>query len=141
MQIIGFNLTKILAEKSAPFKKANIINDISFTNVEKAQLDLLKKESEASKISFSYALQYEDPNKKENRLARLLFEGFVILSMTKEESKEVIKSWKKKQLPQHMHISLFNAILHKCTPRAVYLQDEISLPSHLPIPRLTPKQD
>ena len=141
MQIVGFNLTKMMAEKSLPFKKANIINDISFTEVEKAQLDLLNKESEALKISFLYTLKYEDPAKKDNQLAKLLFEGFLVLSMAKEETKEIIKSWKKKQLPPNVHIALFNAILHKCTTRAVYMQDEIALPSHLPMPRLNPKQE
>jgi len=38
-------------------------------------------------------------------------------------------------------VPLYNLILKKCTPKAVHLQDEIGLPSHVPMPRLTPKKE
>ena len=140
MQVIGFSFKKISAEKFQPFKKANVGNNIDFVNIEKEHIDVLK-EAEAAKISFTYSLIYEDPEKKENKLAELTFQGTIVLSITKEESKEISKAWKKKQLPPPVRIALFNVILRKCTPKAIYLQDEIALPPHIPMPRLTLKQN
>jgi len=141
MQIIGFNFTKMSAEKLTQFKRANITNDVRFINIEKEQLDLLTKEAEAVRISFSYALRYEDPEKKETKTGEVSFEGNLILSMTKEELKQTMKTWKKKQVPSFLQMPLLNTILHKCTPKAAYLQDEISLPSHLPVPRVALKPE
>jgi len=140
MQVIGFTLTKIFAEKKADVKRSAITNDIAFTNFEKDKVPFLK-DTETAKISFKYNLNYEDQEKKgASDHGELSFEGKLVLSVNKDELKNITKTWKKKQLPDEMKIPLFNLILKKCTPRAVSLQDEIGLPSHVRIPRLTPKE-
>ena len=54
MQIIGFNLTKVLAERSPDFTRSAINTNIEFSNVEKEKVDLLK-DAEAIKISFKFS--------------------------------------------------------------------------------------
>lgn len=140
MQIIGFNFTKISAEKIEEMQKPNISTNIEFINIEKEKIDFLK-DSEAFKVSFKYGLDYE--NREEKKILKngeIKFEGRIILSTNKEESKKILKSWKKKEIPNEIKVPLFNLILKKCTPKAVYLQDEINLPSHVPMPRISPKQ-
>lgn len=141
MKVIGFDFNKIAAHKADSLDKPNISTNIEFTNVEKERLELFK-EAEAMKVSFKYFLSYENSEEKpEEKNGEVVFEGRIILSVSKDESKNMIKSWKKKKLPDSVKVPLFNLILRKCTPKALFLQDEIGLPSHLPIPRIAPKKE
>ncbi len=139
MQVLGFNFTKILAEKISKVTKPPVTN-IEFIGMEKERVDFLK-ETEAVKVSFKYDLIYESERKEEDskertREGNVLFEGNVIISLNKDELKEITKSWKKKSLPEDVKIPIFNLILRRCTPKAVQLQDEINLPFHVPMPRV-----
>ncbi|MEK6854726.1 MAG: hypothetical protein AABX73_00720 [Nanoarchaeota archaeon] len=140
MQTIGFNITKIHAERTENPNRASINNNIEFTNIEKEKIDILK-DLEAIKIAFKYSLTYTNPEKKEaqnpeEKLAEVFFEGFLILSLDKEKAKEFHKAWKKKQIPKTEVIPLYNTILKRCTIKAATLQEELGLPSHLKIPQL-----
>ena len=141
MQILGFNFTKISAEKAEHFDRPNMSTNVEFTDLQKEKVEFLKN-SEAVKLSFKYDLSYEKTKEKESEIhGSIKCEGKIILSLSKEESKNLFKSWKKRQIPPDMKIPLFNIVLRRCTPKAVYLQDEINLPSHIPMPRLTSKQE
>lgn len=138
MRIIGFNLTKILAEKaqsSSPTQKIN--TNIEFINLDKEKIDILK-DNDVLKISFKFSIFYtESEDKKESKQGEIAFEGNVLLSTNKEESKEALKSWKKKELPSGFKIAMFNVILKKCTTKALFLEEEINLPSHIPFPQVS----
>jgi len=146
MKVIGFEFTKILAEKSKEFKQNSSLNtNIDFLNIEKEDISILK-DHEAVKVSFKYSLLYSIGETKEKKKSKeqgkdseITMEGIIIFSASPEESKEILKSWKKKELPNSFKIPLFNLILKKCTPKAVYLEEEINLPSHIPLPKITPK--
>ena len=140
MQIIGFNFTKMSAEKSKDITKGPNTH-IEFTDLEKEKIDILK-DAEAIKISFKYDLLYGDKDQeKDNLEGNISFEGKVSLSVQKDEAKKITKSWKKRKLPDDMNVFLFNLILRRCTPKAVHFQDEIGLPFHVPMPKLTPKRE
>src|SRR3989344_4166073 len=110
MQVLGFNFTKILAEKVSKVTKPPVTS-IEFIDLEKEKVDFLK-ETEAVKISFKYGLLYEgntkgeakeeqkEESEGENKEGSVLFEGNVIISVNKDELKEITKLWKKKNLPQ-----------------------------------------
>jgi hypothetical protein len=140
MKIIGFNYTKISAEKAHKIINATVNTNIEFLNVEKESMNLLK-DAEPLKITFKYNLTYEGKEKKPEKQGEIMFEGYIIIAATKDEVKNINKAWKNKEFPISLKIPLFNIILKKCTPKAIYLQDEISLPSHVPVPRLSPKQE
>src|SRR3989344_7558795 len=133
MKIISLQLTKILAEKKSELKAPAINNDIRFTNVEKESLEILKDHS-LIKLNFTYSLSYtnsssqKDSSEKEKD-AEILFEGFFLLSISEEEQKEFEKSWKKKSIPEAHMETLFNAILRRCTAKAVPIQEELNIPS------------
>ncbi|OIO80389.1 hypothetical protein AUJ84_03735 [Candidatus Pacearchaeota archaeon CG1_02_32_132] len=135
MQIVGFNFTKISGYKSQKSSKMNVNAGIEFTDLEKEKLELLK-DSEAMKLTFKHTLDYDNADKKEDKIAQILFEGNLILSLTKDESKDVLKSWKKKTLPENINLPLYNLILKRCAPKALQLQEELNLPSHVRIPRI-----
>lgn len=142
MQIIGFNLNKISAFKSENFKPGAINTNIEFIDIEKEKIDLLK-DSESIKILFKFSLEYsESQEKKDKKLAEIVFDGAVRIALPKETLNEIMKSWKKKKLPPEFRVFLFNVILRRTASKCLILQDELMIPSHIPIQqvRLQPNE-
>ena len=140
MQVIGFNLKKILAQRSLNFQRGPINTNIEFTNVEKEKVDMLK-DLEALKMSFIFSVNYSDQEKKDElKHGEISFEGNILLSSTKEESKDIQKSWKKKQIQENVRIPLINFILKKCSVKALALEEDLNLPSHIPFPQVRKNQ-
>jgi len=140
MQVVGFNFTKVSSEKSINFQRGiTISTNIEFTDMEKEKSPILK-ESDIIKLLFKYSVIYGDKEKKEEKQGEILFEGLVLLSTEKEETKSFTKSWKKKGIPKGSTVPLYNFILKKCSVKALQMEEEIGLPSHLPLPQVKPKQ-
>lgn len=140
MQVVGFNFTKISGEKSVLDFKAKPSTSIEFISLESEKVEMLK-DGNIVKINFQYSITYENSEKKKDNIeGKISCDGLVALSVSKEELKEITKSWKKKKLPGLTNIFLFNLILRRCTPKAIMLQDELQLPFHTPMPALKPKR-
>jgi len=129
MRIIGFNLTKIAIER-----KEEISGDLKITqNVDIKELVKEKTpvtKDEVLKIKFKFEIKYS------NDIAKLEFEGNIILMPDKDEMKMLLDSWKDKKIPETSRIPLFNFIMSKCNIKALSLEDELNLPLHIPLPRL-----
>ncbi|MDP3881539.1 MAG: hypothetical protein Q8Q31_01535 [Nanoarchaeota archaeon] len=138
MQVIGFNFTKLSAEKLPNFKTGkSVTNNIEFTDLEKQKIDLVK-DTEVVKLSFRYSLAYKSEDKASDKEAEIIFEGFLMLSLKEEEAKNLLKSWKKKELPPNFRVSIFNLLIRKCAAKALSYEEELDLPTHISIPQLTP---
>lgn len=134
MKIVGLNYTKIAGEKQKKASKSEISTDISFIDVTKE--DVTIKDREVVLVSFSYTLSYKNQEKKDEKLGHVEFQGSIAVSLFPEEAKEMWKLWKKKEMSDAMRLPIFNFILRKCTAKALMLQDELGLPTHIPLPRL-----
>ena len=134
MKIIGCNFTKLSGTKLEKVMKPTLETNIVFKSLEKEKSEL-QGIDEVIRISFSYELLYKNSENK-SKSGEILVEGDLFLTISKEESKEIWKSWKKKELPQQMRMMLFNFILRKATPKAVFFEEEVGLPSHIPIPKV-----
>ena len=133
MKIIGFNFTKISAEKKAdPKGKIKINSNVEITNTIKDKVEIIK-DSEVYKFDFKYSINYEP------KTAFIEFEGNILSILEKEKAKEVQKSWKKKKVPDEIRIVLFNLIMTKCNIKALQLEEELGIPSHVPLPRINPQ--
>lgn len=129
MKIIGFNLTKILVEKEEKLQeKIDINQNINIDSIKKEKIPI--SDLEVLKIKFALSIVYSE------KLAKLEFEGFIIVLPEKDELKSFLESWKDKKIPENLRISLFNFIMNKCNIKALYLEDELSLPFHIPMPRI-----
>src|SRR3989338_6084351 len=140
MQVIGFTFTKISGEKKENFTSSVKNINLGFKNITEEKIEMLKDEK-AIKITFTYSVKYNEPTKdKEKKEGKLLGEisihGEIILMLTKEESKEILKNWEDKKISQDLQIHLYNIIFKKTTPKVVYLADEINLPSPVPIQKI-----
>ena len=138
MRIIGFNFTKVSAERSiGKTMGKDRSTNIEFENIEEEEeSNLGKDDSKILKASFKFSINYEEKDKKDTSSAEVTLTGIIILMATKEEAKDIQKAWEKKELPASFRIPIFNFILRKCSIRALQLEDELNLPLHLPMPRL-----
>jgi hypothetical protein len=137
MQVLGFNFTKIQGERSPEFKEdqseKKVNSNIDFTNVEKETLEAIK--SDILKISFKFDVIY-DP-----KIGHLVFEGVIVLKADENETKQILNDWKEKKVPDSLKLPLLNLVLTKCSLKALQMEDELSLPLHIPLPRITSKKD
>lgn len=142
MRLIGFNFTQIAAERKQSLQQGmNINTNIEFTDVQEEKVEMLKDKTPL-KVSFSQVITYSSPKdaKKQEEFAKLTFTGSMLLAASSEDAKELLKSWKKKEVPSGVKIPLFNIILSKCAVKSLQLQEELNLPFHPQLPRLSPQQ-
>jgi len=137
MRLIGFNFTKINIERLENSKeKLNITTNINIVSIEKTDTGSFELKDDVLAVEFTYFINYE-PN-----FAKIEFKGNILLYMEPKQSKELLKSWEKKELPDDIRVSLFNIILSKSNIKALQLEDELNLPLHLPMPKLSkPKEE
>ena len=136
MQLIGFNFTKVSATRESNIEKFSMNTNIEFLDLEKEKVTLLK-DNEAIKLTFHFSVVYTSLEEKEKKQGEIILDGHIVLAVSDEEEKELSKSWKKKQIPPNIQIPLYNLILKKCSPKAIYLADELSLHSPVPLPKIT----
>jgi hypothetical protein len=135
MQIVGFNLTKILIQrKEKPTANLEIKSNINIDNITKDKINISKEE--VIKMDFTFTIDYTP-----DEFAKCEFKGFLIMLPEKDELKNILKSWKDKQIPEDIRLHLFNFIMHKCNIKALHLEDELGLPLHIQMPRLSPKKE
>ena len=131
MRVLGFNYTKVSAERLEKLEKiTKIVQNIEFTNVEKDEVTLMK-ESEILKVSFKYSLKYEPKN------VNIVLEGLIIISASQDLVKQALKSWKKKQLDDELRMDLVKLILNKCTLKSLVLEEELGVPHHIKLVKVS----
>lgn len=157
MDIVGFEFTKISAEKEKELKTNHSINtNIEFTDIQKEVIKALNG-LDVVKTSYKFVITYmnneekkdekkEAKESKENKekahkAAEIAFEGSILIATSEEEQKNIFKSWKKKEIPDNIRMPIFNVLLRRCSLRALQLEEEINLPPHFPLPQVRPEQN
>lgn len=134
MKLLGFNFTKINAEKLSEKRENISINtDINIKEIHKVESDLFKSEDETLGISFNYIIDYK-PN-----LAKIELSGKILIMEKPDKAKEIIKKWKKKEILEDFQLTIFNLILRKSNLKALQLEEEINIPLHISLPTLGKK--
>jgi hypothetical protein len=131
MKIIGFNKTRILAEKgSSPVNKLDVEQKINIKEITKEKMPF--GETDGIKISFSFIIAYS------NNSGKLEFEGSLLVLPEGDEIKKFEQGMPSAKIPEDLRLPLFNFIMNKCTLRALSLEEELSLPLHIQMPKLSP---
>ena len=134
MRLIGFNFTKIYVERFKGFDKDLKVNtNIDISDVKKTDIDFFKSKEEFVSVKFKYSINYEPDS------AKIEFEGDMIVSAEPKQIKDLMKKWEKKDVSDEFRPFLFNIILRKSNVRAIQLEEEMNLPFHIPLPRISPK--
>jgi hypothetical protein len=132
MKLMGFNFTKISAEKLKGSSKGIKLNtNINISDIKEVKNAPFKSKETIISVSFNYLVEY-NPD-----FAKLNFEGTLVLGLDAKESKEILKQWKSKKMPEDFKIPLFNLILRKSNLRAMQLEEEMNIPLHVPLPKLS----
>jgi len=130
MKIIGFNLTRIHAERNDQVKNNVSINqNIDIKDLVEENINMAGEK--ALRLSFNLVINYSDD------LAVIELGGGVLIMPDTEERKKLLDAWKDKKIPEDLKIPLFNFVMNKCNIKALHIEDEMNLPLHVPMPRLT----
>jgi len=131
MKLIGFNLSKINVEKfTENVENLKINTNINISDVKFVKADFFKSKEELVGITFIYTLNYEPD------FAKIEFRGNFILALDPKLSKNVLKQWEDKKIPEDFRIMLFNLIFRKTSVRALELEEEMNLPLHIALPSI-----
>jgi len=134
MPIIGFNFDKVEAEKKNPIKgKISIKHNFGVKKLEEEKLPIGKSEK-ALRADFEYNVSYEP------KIGSISIKGNLLLMEDPKKHKEILNSWKKdKKIPTEIMSQMINAIILRCNIKALTLSQDVNLPPHIPLPRLTKK--
>jgi hypothetical protein len=138
MRIIGFNFTKISIEKlkepSELKEQLKINTQIDVPELTEVKSHLLKTKEEIIGAKFTYGVNY-NPD-----FAKIELEGRILVAVEPKVAKEIFKQWKKKKMPEDFRLLLFNVVLKKSSLKALYLEEELNLPLHMPMPSFKKEQ-
>ncbi len=131
MKVLGFNYDKISIEKlSTSFENLKINTGIDISEINSIKSGFLKAKGEIISIKFKYLIEYSP------EIAKIEFKGNLLLEVDFKISREILKQWKNKEIPEDFKMTLFNVILRKSNIKALQLEDEMNLPYHVPFPTL-----
>lgn len=130
MAIIGFNFTKIAAQRSGTRSgKIDITNNIGVRNIEASKFSGDDKRSTV-KVSFRYDGLYNP------KVAHLQFDGDVVLLLEKKVADELLANWKEKRADTKILTGAMNHVLERCNIQAIILARDMNLPSPVPLPKV-----
>lgn len=132
MTIVKINLHKVNAERSLEAKggQVKINNNVSLQDVQ--QMDFAVEGKKGLRFNFAFNCSYEPD------LGKIEVQGQVFYVGTDKKVDEVTKGWKEsKRVPPDLMQEIVNAALHKGNIQAIKISEEISLPSPLPLPKVS----
>jgi hypothetical protein len=132
MAIVGFNFTKILAEKKTAIKgNVDIKNNVSIKGVESTDLAIGNSKEKALKFIFEFSSEYSPD------VGGMLFSGDIVTLSEPAKQDEILKSWKKnKQIPKEVMGEILNTVLMRCNVEALMLSRDVNLPPPIPMPKV-----
>ena len=133
MAIIGFNFTKISAEKAvgSVTGKVDINNNITIIDVKEIDVDFGTKDSKGLLIKFDYVCKYEP------KIGLIKLEADLVDVEDKEVVKKSMESWTKSKIIDKsiMHKAMAY-VLSKCTVEAIVISRDVGLPAPVPLPKI-----
>ncbi len=131
MAIIGFNFTKMVAErKAAASGEVNVQISLNIKDVTKADLKMADKKQGGLKYNFEFTATYTPD------LGSIVLTGSIVDIQDIKSVQAAIKDWEKnKKLDDKELLEVYNTALGRCTIQAILLSKETGLPSPIPLPR------
>lgn len=140
MVVVGFNLKKILIERKSIVRGQIKINTkMNITNVKKEDIKLTAGK-DVINFNFEFMISYINVEDNTNPIADIIFEGNVLYLTDPKDTKKILDDWKKNKIEEDTKLKVLNTILAKCNIKALVLEEDMGLPSHLPLPRLSGKE-
>lgn len=132
MSIVGFNFTKIEAErkKNIPSKMKREYN-IEISGASEMKINMGKNEQKSLEVLFKYRSGFEPD------VGHVAIEGKLIYMAEGKVVDESLKAWKKnKQLPDEVGGAVLGTVLNKCSIMALIMSREVNLPADIRVPKV-----
>jgi len=135
MAIVGFNFTKITAEKTGNVSgEVNISNNVTIIGASEIKVNLGDKDNKGLLLKFRYSCEYTP------KIGSLTFEGDVVTLEKADVVKNCVDSWKKdKKIDEDITTRILSYVLSKSTVQAIIMSRDLSLPAPIPLPKITKK--
>ena len=137
MAIVGFNFNKILIEKKKTTKtgQINVTSGINIKGVFKEDVKIVK-DKDTLAFSFEFTINYTPD------IAKLDFEGELMYLADTKKAKEILEFWKKnKKIKEDIEMPVLNTILTKCNIKALTIENDMGLPTHIKLPYIGKKNN
>ena len=136
MPIVGFNLSKVLAEKNNPVQKGTTVNNnLEIKEISKAAINMGERDEEVLRFDFEFSAEYNP------EVGRVHIAGEVLYMDKEKEIKRILENWKETKIVEPEIFSrIMNSVLVKCNIKALGLALEVNLPPHLNMPLLAQGQ-
>ena len=131
MKLIGLNFNKMSIERTSDsLANAKISTNIDVSEISKIKNTMFQGKEELIEVKFKYDVLYTPD------IAKVELEGKVLFAVDLKASKEILKKWEEKQIPEDFKMAVFNIIFRKANIKALLMEDELNLPPHLPFPTM-----
>ena len=102
--------------------------------VEEASIPVGKANQKALKFSYEFVTKYE-PN-----LGNINIEGELLYLVPNDVVEKTLKEWKKdKKVSKELLAPILNAVLNKCSIKALLMSQDLNLPTPMQLPRVSVK--
>ena len=135
MAIVGFNFTRVSAERGTPARgRIEVKNNVQIKEVEKTDFSFGAAKQAGLKIIFEFKSVYNP------KIGEIALEGELLDIEDEKSVQEVLGEWKKKKkLPDNIMSMVINSILTKCNIEALIMSKELNLPPPIPMPKVVAK--
>lgn len=128
IKLANIKYVKLLVERNDDFKgELKITPNINIKSIDKIKSESTKQEF--LKVDFQFGVDY-------STLGKIEIEGKIFFIMDSKTIKETIDGWKDKKMDNETNLLILNVIMQKASIKALSLEEEMGLPSHIQLPRL-----
>jgi len=132
MPIIGFNFTKLAAEKKEGIISEKIESDLRLIDILPEKIDI-SNSSEVVRFVFEFEIVY-------GSAGNALLSGNVLYMDEPKEIKNMLTQWSSnRKIKTELMAQVLNAILFRCNVKALSLEQDVALPPHFKLPRINQK--
>ncbi len=134
MAIVGFNFTHLHTERNKKLSsKDQIKSDMRIDNIDFEELPVGQSE-EAAKFEFTFEITYGED------VGKTVLKGYVLNVDTPDKTKKMVEEWKaSKKMDTDVMAKVLNMVLYKCNVKSLTLTQDVGLPPHFKLPKVTVK--
>ena len=132
MSVIGFNITKIDAErKNVPKAKVNVESNVNIKQVEVSKVSLGNDNEKVLDFNFEFKTNYSPD------IGHIMVSGNLLFLTKSETAKKIAEEWKKtKKLEKEIMKPVFNTVLARGNIQALIISKDLNLPAPIQLPRM-----
>lgn len=129
IKLIGAKFLELEAKRDPDFSGKLELK----TNIKINSLEEIKEQEGALKVTYTFEINY-------GTLGEIKIKGILFLSTDSKTVKTLLESKEKKDYDTPEHLTLTNFIIQKASIKAFELEEELGLPIHIKLPKLSIKK-